>query len=126
MIFWIVYTFIFEYDIQGLYSEKRCNLLFCSIAVFDTAPAFAIVMFSVNRYCTIVHTRQAFFKTKSWIAISIESHWILAFLTAIPIAPMRLPVSIHLSLSGDSIEVVHHRVLVHIDAYNATSGECNE
>lgn len=95
MLFWIVYTFMFVYDIETLYSEARCNLLFCSLLACSVAPSLATILVSMNRYFTIIYSARPFFKRIKWVGISIIIQWIACIIVAIPIMPTRLPVRIN-------------------------------
>ncbi|CAF0951381.1 unnamed protein product [Adineta steineri] len=47
------------------------------------APMTFVVL-TLNRYCSIIYSRKAFFKSNKFIAISIGIQWFIGFLIALP------------------------------------------
>jgi hypothetical protein len=83
-IFWMGYFIMWEYYIQDLFTEKTCSFLFYLQSISTCLPPLAFVTLTINRLCSIIYSRKAFFKTKKFVVICIATQWIVACILSLP------------------------------------------
>jgi len=83
-IFWMGYFIMWEYYIQDLFTEKTCTFLFYLQSISTCLIPLAFVTLTVNRFCSIIYSRKAFFTTKKFVIICIATQWIVACILSLP------------------------------------------
>jgi hypothetical protein len=92
-IYWMVYFIMWEYYIEYLFTSMTCTFLFYIQTVSVCQVSFAFVMITINRYCSIVHSTKAFFKTKTFVAICVASQWFVCCVLSVPFLTSIEPVN---------------------------------
>lgn len=82
--FWLVYYIMFEFYIEYLYRDKTCPLLFFLIIMCTCQMPFTFLIITINRFCPIVYSTKAFFKTKKFMAICLGSQLTVSCLVSMP------------------------------------------
>jgi hypothetical protein len=92
-IYWMVYFIMWEYYIEYLFTSMTCTFLFYIQTVSVCQVSFAFVMIAINRYCSILHSTKAFFKTKKFVAICVASQCIICCVLSVPFLTSIEPVN---------------------------------
>jgi len=83
-IFWMDYFIMWEYYIQDLFTKKNCTFLFYLQSISTSLVPLAFVTLTINRFCSIIYSTKAFFKTKKFVIICVASQWIVACILSLP------------------------------------------
>jgi hypothetical protein len=83
-IFWMGYFIMWEYYIQNLFTKKNCIFLFYLQSISTCLPPLAFVTLTINRFCSIIYSTKAFFKTKKFVIICAASQWIVTCVLSLP------------------------------------------
>jgi hypothetical protein len=96
IIFTCVYFIIYFKAVYFNIPPGLCIFFHYAFNVASIEIPFALVVFTVHRFCSIVYHTKPLFKTKQWIAICISSQWIGQFVISLPFVFGHYPVGIFL------------------------------
>ncbi len=93
-IYYMAYFIMQEYYIEDLFTEKICAFLFYLQTISNCQLPFSFTVLTINRFCSIIYPRKAFFKTKKFVVICVTSQWIAACVLSLPFVFAIRPVKI--------------------------------
>lgn len=83
-LYFIIFFAMSQFDIEHLYVERSCLVLFFAYMVCPLQVPLAFMAFSIHRLCLVVYHTNRFFRQKRWAAACIAMQWLLGFLLAVP------------------------------------------
>lgn len=79
----ISYIFL-EIDRQRIFSIDTCRIFMYFQGCVFSQVVFALLIISINRFCSIIYHSNPFFKQQRWVIICVASQWIIGLLLALP------------------------------------------
>jgi len=84
-LYWFVYYFLQQFDVQELFSLKNCYLVFYTQAMFTVQIPLALAVVSIHRLCLVVYSRKIFFQQRKWMIMCVTCQWLVGIVIALPL-----------------------------------------
>ena len=82
--YFAVFVGMEQFDFQHLYIEDSCLMLIYFFMACPLQVPLAFTIFSLHRYCTVVHHTRRFFHSQRWLVICILSQWLAGLIIPTP------------------------------------------